>query len=276
MKNELKTLLLKKCETRGTELNIEDTGNIFVHSENQFKLMRGDQLLLPEIADYLNIIFISNGKDALVDLFNAPKRFKIGKSDTDNFSSGLFYGKRRRQRLNKAQLDKVELSKQLFLKIRQFLESFPKLNPVCAITEDILKIVDLGDSGIRGDIICVFCELNVFENKSLIKRHAIQCDKFGYWNLSNLRKHVTKKHTQIKVKEEFSAVKITKTSKSQSKANFVNETEVQYSNVSSNQNESLNHSVPDRIPIGPYSKKTSQLLFPMKLPCPKKISYRRL
>lgn len=43
----------------------------------------------------------------------------------------------------------------------------------------------------RADIICVFCT-NGDEIEPLIKRHAIQCDKSGSWNLSNFRKHILK------------------------------------------------------------------------------------
>lgn len=88
------------------------------------------------------------------------------------------------------------MTKDLFAKLTQLFESHTcdTNKVVYPITENIIKLVDIGNGAFRADVICVFCESNDHEIEVLIKRHAVQCDKFGLWNFSNLKKHIRNIH----------------------------------------------------------------------------------
>lgn len=198
MRNELKELLKKKCERLECDLKnveLEVIFGMYTNNEEEFKLMRGDHILLKEIASNLNDKFTKEGPDAFSKQYEPPKRYKINKINTDIFSFGTFYGKKSRQRL-KITLSKDEMVTQLFTILKPFFESFTKLKPVCEISEDIIKLVDLGKMCFRADVICVFCPQNDCKTESLLKRFAVQHDR-GQWNKSNLRKHIRIQHCQI-------------------------------------------------------------------------------
>lgn len=196
MRNELKGLLVIKCERLGCELKSDDTELMFgmyVNSEKDFKLMRGDRLLLKEIAENLSNKFSSDGLEAFVQHFQAPMRYKISKVNTDTFDFGVFYSEKRRQRSkNLSCLSKDELKASCFDKVRILFESYPKLKPVRAIAGDIVRIVD-ANPGYRADIVCVFCVENDCDIEPLLKTYSITIER-GNWCTSNLRKHVSRKH----------------------------------------------------------------------------------
>lgn len=64
--------------------------------------------------------------------------------------------------------------------------------PVRPIDENIVNIIAL-ENGFRADVFCVFCPTADCEMDT--KKYAVQYDKYGNWNLSNLNKHL-KRHTK--------------------------------------------------------------------------------
>lgn len=196
VQNELKDLLQQKCDRFGAELDVNEMENIFgmyANCETEFKLMRGDRLLLKEIAEFLNELFTTEGTEAFARHFEVPKRYKMSKSDTEAFSFGTFYSKKQRLRV-KINLSKDEMITQLYtMKLKPFFETYKNLKPFRVISEDLINIVDL-KTGVRADVICVFCSSSDSEIDVLTKKYAIQCDKSGNWNISNLKKHVEHQH----------------------------------------------------------------------------------
>lgn len=93
--------------------------------------------------------------------------------------------------MQKSVLSIDNLKANLFTKLTETFQSFA-LNQIQPITDDIVQVVDLGN-GIRGDVVCVLCSKTE-------KKHSIQYDKTGKWNLANFRKHL-KLHVK-KEKEE--------------------------------------------------------------------------
>lgn len=62
------------------------------------------------------------------------------------------------------------------------------------------------ENGFRADVLCVFCPVNDFAIET--KKHAVQLDKQGNWNLSNLSKHLkrhvtNKNHTDESSQDNF-------------------------------------------------------------------------
>lgn len=194
VQNELKGLLLKKCERSGCELKNDDMELMFgmyANSENEFKLMRGDRLLLQEIAKHLDRKFSTEGMDVFVKHFEAPKKYKVSRTDTDVFDFGVFYSKK--QRRAKAIPNKEDLRATCFEKVKSFFESYPKLKLFRPITAEIVReIVETG-SGFRADIVCVFCAGNDCGIDSLLKKYSIAYTKRS-WNLSNFKKHIIHQH----------------------------------------------------------------------------------
>lgn len=194
MQNELKGLLLKKCELVNGELKndvLENMFGMYANSEKEFQLMRGERLLLQEIATNLNIRISTDGIDILMKHFEAPKKYKVDRSDTDVFDFGVFYSKKRPRA--KASSNKDDLRATCFEKLKSFFESFSKLKPVRPITADIVREIIETGSGFRADIICVFCGINDCEIDALLKTHSIAYTNRS-WNLSNFRKHMKHQH----------------------------------------------------------------------------------
>lgn len=194
VRGELLKLLLNKCSRDNTILGDDEMEfffGVYAGSTAEFKILRGERKLILYIVAELNEMYDQKGPEGFKTFFEAPSKCKIGKGDTNNFSVGLFFGTTCRKTV-KTQHDPNEMISSLFSKLKPYLESITKIMPVRPISEDIIKIVDFG-SGIRADIICVFCTSNDISVDELIKRHAVQFDKSsGKWNLSNYRKHVNK------------------------------------------------------------------------------------
>lgn len=77
----------------------------------------------------------------------------------------------------------------VFQKVKKIFEESVKsgLIPVLPITEDLIKIVNLGSTGIRAEVCCVFCACNHPNARTLAKKIRVQCEIRGpnakYWNL---------------------------------------------------------------------------------------------
>lgn len=89
-------LLLEKCARLNKEFADDEKEfffGMYGDSIKDFKLLRGDRHLITEIAAYVQKLFNEKGRESFAAQFEAPKRYKIGKNGTDNFSCGLFFGK---------------------------------------------------------------------------------------------------------------------------------------------------------------------------------------
>lgn len=173
---------------------------MYVDSAKDFKLLRGDRLLILDIVNSLNQFYESNGPEEFAKCFEAPKNYKISKSDTDVFPFGTFYGKKNRQRTTTIELTPDELASQFFSKLKSFYKPYEELQMYRPIAKDIVNIIHL-DNGFRADVVCVFCPANDTDIDALMKRYSVQRDKTGAWNFSNLRKHM-KHHVKGSTKGE--------------------------------------------------------------------------
>lgn len=183
--------LSEKCErlkVSMTDHEREIFFGMYVNSAKDFKFLRGDRLLILDIADGLNRMYESKGAEGFAKYFEAPKRYKIGKNDTNDFPFGIFYGKKYWP-ICKTELSKDELAIQFFPRLRTFFKPYSKLPVYRAITEDIVKIAPVGN-GFRADVICVYCPANDCDIEPLIKRYSVQIDKANTCNFSNFRKHM--------------------------------------------------------------------------------------
>lgn len=203
VKTELEQLLSEKCQRSNKELTDIDKEyffGLYASCTNQFKLLRGDRKLLLKVAAHLTEIY-DKGNEEFKKCFDVPKKYRIGKNDTIILSCGLFYGQKSRKR--GAHLSQSDLKEQLLLSLQKLFGSYGNIKPVRLIAEDIIKIVDFG-TGIRADIICVFCPSNDCNIEALLRRHAIQYDKSG-WNLTNLKRHIKNIHLkkQSESNDEF-------------------------------------------------------------------------
>lgn len=193
VQNEMLSRIMERCTMLGTHFDENEKEYFFgmyASSINEFKFVQGERLLIFYIADSLTHMFDTNGPAQFAKYFEVPVGFKINKADncTFTYSVGLFYGKKPRKRVMQLVITEKNVKNELFLKVKQFFQSFG-LKPVQEITEDDIKITDLGSGSARADIKCIFCT-TVKDDISGQKRHAIQYDKTGRWNFSNLRKHM--------------------------------------------------------------------------------------
>lgn len=189
IQNDLKEIIVRKCERLECDLKTDDLEHLFgmfVDAEEKFKLMRGDKLLLLEIADYLTQKCNKDGMESFLRHFELPRRYKISKTDTATFDFGFFYSKKRKQRA-KTIINQDDLHATCFEKLNKFFQSYINLEPIRPISGDIVKIIDTG-SGFRADVICVFCIENENTVDSLLKKYSVTFDRG--WNFSNLRKHM--------------------------------------------------------------------------------------
>lgn len=194
VRQEILDRINEKCARLG-KLIMEEEKELFfgMYADNipGFQIMRGERTQLLGAASYLQKMFEQNGPEAFAKHFNVSKKIKIDKtSEINDFSMGKFYGKKISKCLLQKTCDSNEMVTQLFPKLKVFFESF-ELPPLQPIRKELVNIVDYG-SGFRADVVCVFCE-SKNENESLNKKYAIQIDKNGCYNFSNLRKHV-KRH----------------------------------------------------------------------------------
>lgn len=191
VRSEFLQRLLEKCERGRNQFDDNEKEfffGIYADSIDNSKILRGERLQLIQVANILQSIYQEKGSGGFAQHFDVPKHCKFDKTDLTQLSVGLFYGKRLRKVSNKLALDQNELPAQLFSKLKLFFNTY-ELEQFRPISEELFKIIDLGN-GMRADVICVFCAPKDNEDESLMKRHAIQFDKTGNWNFSNLRKHV--------------------------------------------------------------------------------------
>lgn len=206
VRDELLQRLSEKCKRNSKNLDEYEKEfffGVYTDSIQDFKILRGQRLLLLEIASNLRQMFQTKGFQAFFKQFDIPSSFKISKSDTVTFSVGLFYGTYRKyDRKNplRGMISPKNMVSDLFTKLEQLFKSFKSLKSVRPIEEDIIKIVKF-EGSIRADVICVFCARNESANEALLQRIAVQMDKSGCWNLSNFRKHLVR-HTKYPPKND--------------------------------------------------------------------------
>lgn len=253
VRNELEQRMLDRCTRLETEFNANEMEcffGMYAGSIKEFKLLRGERIQILGLAENLRTMFTEKGKEEFVKHFDVPDNFIIDKSGTYHFSFGWFYGQKPRKRVNKLVTlveSPQQLKDKLFTKVKKMFTSFD-LEKMQDIIEDIVQVVDLGSS-IRGDIICVFCPKSE-------QNHAIQYDKAGKWNLSNIRKHI-KIHVK-KAKDEKEARNLFGDSftESQSKTSSIHTSETN-SNGSVDKSES---SEPAKINDSPTSFNASEIM----------------
>lgn len=189
--NELSLRLAERCQRNNVVMSSHEKElffGMYADSTDEFKLQRGDLLLIFDIVNGLNEIYASKGPEEFAKYFTAPKKYKISKVDTNVFTFGTFFGQKDLH-FSKMHLSTEDLATQFFSKLKTFFSTFEELKMYRSITEDIFKIIDLG-SGFRADVICVFCSSNDCDIDALLKKYCVQQDKSGSWNFSNLRKHM--------------------------------------------------------------------------------------
>lgn len=194
VRNELKKRLLEKCEREKTQFDESEAEffyGIYAGSIDEFKFLRGERIQILAIANILRDFLTEKGADEFKQKFEPPKNYKIGK-DASRLSVGFFYGKKLKQAIMKKDLSPDELLLDLLPKLKRVFDKY-NLKPFRKIDEEIIRIIAL-ETGFRADVLCVFCPMNDCGIESLTKKHAIQYDKRGNWNLSNLNKHL-KWHT---------------------------------------------------------------------------------
>lgn len=143
----------------------------------------------------------TNGADAFKKEFESSKTFKISKAGTIQSSVGLLYGEKKRQAIPDKNLDSSELCIDLLPKLKRLFDKH-SVNQLHPIDEKIINIVTL-ENGFRADVQCVFCPVNDFGIET--KKYAVQYDKSGHWNLSNLNKHL-KRHVTNKNHNDASSL----------------------------------------------------------------------
>lgn len=203
VRNELEKRLSEICERNGKQFDECDKEfffGIYASSINEFKFLRGERIQILAIADILRQFMDKSGVDAFKKEFEPSKTFKISKAGTIQTSVGLLYGEKKRQAISNKNLDSNELCTDLLPKLKRLFEK-QSLNPLQPIDEKIVRVVTL-ENGFRADVLCVFCPVNDFGIET--KRIAVQYDKHGNWNLSNLSKHLKRHATNKKHIDESS------------------------------------------------------------------------
>lgn len=159
----------------------------YADSIDDFKMLRGERLQILRMGKVLQEILEQKGPNEYAKYFCPPKSFKLDKSEVSVLIVGVFYGKKLREHKKIADCTE-DMSSNLFQKLTLFFKTF-KLNEIRPLSEECIKIVNYG-TGIRADVICIFCSIGDDGDLSVVKRHAILYDKNGNWNMSNLRKHI--------------------------------------------------------------------------------------
>lgn len=128
--------------------------------------------------------------------FAVPVKYAICNKNTDKFSVGLYFGKKNRSAMAQIPVSNEIVVDQVFAKVAPVFNKFcdSGLKAVREITKDVVKIVNFG-TGIRADVICVFCAINDVYVEALQKTIAVQYEvkqgsTSGCWNSTNLKKHL--------------------------------------------------------------------------------------
>lgn len=171
---------------------------MYVNSINDFKFLRGDRILILDIAEYLQKECDSVGLQQFSKSFEMEKHYKLGKMGTANFSFGVFFCQKNRQRIPKAvaHVDLDELAASLFGKLKSFFGQFTGIRAYLPVSQDLIQIIG-SEFGPQAGVICIFCPQNDCHNEFLVKRYAVQYNKTGHWNFSNFRKHIITKHPNL-------------------------------------------------------------------------------
>lgn len=198
VRNELQNRLLEICERNDNsfgECEKQFFFGIYASSVSEFKFLRGERIQILAIADILRKLIENNGAEAFKKDFEPPKTFKICKGGVIQSSVGLVYAEKKHQTTTNKHVDSNQLRADLLPKLQRMFEIHSQ-NSLQPIDEKIITIVAL-ENGFRADVLCVLCPVNDFEIET--KKHAIQYDKKGSWNLSNLKKHLKRHNASKKV-----------------------------------------------------------------------------
>lgn len=96
----------------------------------------------------------------------------------------------------------------VFAKVESIFNVFVAkgLTPVRSITSDLIEIINRGASGIRAEVLCIFCACNIQNSQALQKKINVQSEVRGpnthYWNYANLKKHIEKVHMKGVVRSD--------------------------------------------------------------------------
>lgn len=194
-------LLAKKFERLQTKFDINQTEiffGMYTSCVADFKFLKGDELQITNIAENLKEECESMGLKNFLKSYEMPKHYKIGKTNTAVFEFGVFYGKKiqphRQVNIKLHRQANIDDATSNFLpRLKAFYGKFMENRPYREITENIFKIIH-SDCDVRAEVICIFCQSAEEVPDALIKWHSVQYDKFGYWNFSNIRKHIKAEH----------------------------------------------------------------------------------
>lgn len=192
-------MLKDKCSRANTVFNENDMHHFFGNyqaSPQNFQILLGERKLLLAAAREINRLNESQSFADYLKFFAVPEKYTICNKNTDKFSVGLYFGKKNRSAVAQIPLSNEILVDQVFGKVAPVFNKFGDsgLKAVRNITKDIVKIVNFG-TGIRADVICVFCTINDVNIEALHKTIAVQYEvkrgsTSGCWNVTNLKKHL--------------------------------------------------------------------------------------
>lgn len=213
-RNEILDLFKNKCTLNNGQFDCNESKHfvgMYASNSKEFKILMGDRKLLKAATRDLNQIQESRNFEEFISYFTMPENYKIGKGNTDILSVGLFFGQKLRSSKPKISLTENDMATEVFAKIKPLFQQFVKksLISVRDITEDVVKIVKF-ETGIRADIVCVFCPSNDPLDGVLQKTIAVQYEKTRNstsrcWNISNLKRHLNRhlKNPAVSEKENI-------------------------------------------------------------------------
>lgn len=228
VRTELLNILNDKCIRAKKEFDENDMHHFFGNyqaSPQNFQILLGERKLVLAAAREINQMNESQSFADYLKFFAVPEKYAISNKNTDKFSVGLYFGKKNRIGMAEIPISNEVMATQVFAKVDPVFSKFidSGLEAVRKITKDIVKIVDFS-SGIRADIICVFCAMNDTDIEALQKTIAVQYErKRGSsscsWNLANLKKHL-QRHLAENSSKQSSQPKLDDSSKQPTQTNL--------------------------------------------------------
>lgn len=199
VRTELLKILNDKSARANNVFNDNDMHHFFGNyqgSPQDFQILLGERKLLLAASREVNRLNQTESFADYLKFFAVPEKYAISNKNTDKFSVGLYFGKKNRNAMAQVPISNEVMTAQVLAKVEPLFDKFTKsgLKAVRENTKDIVKIVNFG-TGIRADVICIFCAMNDVDIEALQKTIAVQYEvkrgsTSGCWNATNLKKHL--------------------------------------------------------------------------------------
>lgn len=219
VRTELLKILHDKSARTGNAFNDNDMHIFFGNyqgSPEDFQILLGERKLLLAASREVNRLNETETFGDYLKFFTVPEKYAISSKNTDKFPVGLYFGKKNRNAMAHVPITTEVMTTQVWAKVEPLFDKFINsgLKAVRGNTKDIVKIVNFG-TGIRADVICIFCTMNDVDIEALQKTIAVQYEvkrgsTSGCWNVTNLRKHLQRHLAENSSKHPVQEIMVSK------------------------------------------------------------------